>query len=58
MKNDGNVQQLMYGDARTGGGSFAYRELDSVWVQDINVEQRDTNGRKLTVAMITVKRTH
>ena len=58
MKQDGNVQQLMYGDARTEGGSCAYRELDSVWVQDINVKQRDTNDRKLTVAMITVKRTH
>jgi len=47
----------MYGDARMGGMA-AYNDLDSIWVQEMSVGQLDTNGRKLTIVTIIVKRRH
>ena len=46
----------MYGEIAVGGIPVPYHGLDSVWVQEMNVAQLDSNGRKLTVATINVKR--
>ncbi|UCJ07456.1 hypothetical protein KTO58_27990 [Chitinophaga pendula] len=57
VKSDSNLKRLMYGDARMGGIA-AYNDLDSVWVQEMNVGHLDSNGRKLTIVTIIVKRRH
>lgn len=58
VKPDGSLRQLMYGDARMAGGVSYRGDFDSVWVQEMNVSELDTNGKKLTFATIIVKRNY
>ncbi len=59
IKPDGSLRQLMYGDARMAGGVSYRGDFDSVWVhQEMNVSELDTNGKKITVATIAVKRNY
>lgn len=51
----GRLRQLIYGGARPGGMPIPYSGIDSIWIEEMSVVQRDTNSKKLKVATFTVK---
>ena len=55
VQSEGRLRQLMCGDARAGGVPISYSGIDSIWIDEIDVVQRDTNNKKLMVATFTVK---
>lgn len=55
VQPDGRLHQLMCGDARAGGVPISYSGIDSIWIDEIDVVQRDTNNKKLMFATFTVK---
>lgn len=55
VQSEGRLRQLMCGDARAGGVPISYSSIDSIWIDEIDVVQRDTNNKKLMVATFTVK---
>lgn len=55
VQSEGRLRQLMCGDARAGGVPISYSGIDSIWIDEIDVVQRDTNNKKLMFATFTVK---
>ncbi|MBN9484561.1 MAG: hypothetical protein J0H46_14495 [Bacteroidetes bacterium] len=51
----GRLRQLRCGDARTGGLPISYADIDSIWIDETDAVQRDTDSKKLMVAAFTVK---
>lgn len=51
----GRLRQLRCGDARTGGVPISYTDIDSIWIDETDPVQRDTDSKKLMVATFTVK---
>jgi len=55
VQSEGRLRQLMCGDARAGGVPISYSGIDSIWIDEIDVVQRDTNNKKLMFATFTLK---
>lgn len=55
VQPEGRLRQLMCGDARAGGVPISYSGIDSIWIDEIDVVQPDTNNKKLMFATFTGK---
>lgn len=53
---DGKLHQLIEGNARAGNGTFAYKDVNDVWVENADFIHSDTDGHKLHIAIFTIGR--